>query len=225
MPARSRRIFSSFARSLGLASCLIALAVASFGQAAATKGGAQATDKAPAPSTVRTGPLPASHKLQPMDLLRLQVFQEPEMGGDLRVTPGHVIVVPLIGEIDVRNKTVRDLELLLVERYKNGYLVNPKVNITVMEYAPRTVTVLGAVNSPGSIAIPPERELNVLEAVARAGGFTRNANLGKVMINRTLPDGTVQPYTVNAELLMSGDNGNAWTVQDGDIINVIERRI
>ena len=167
----------------------------------------------------------ASHKLLPFDLIRLQIFNEPNLDRDLRVSQGHTIVAPLIGVVDVRNRTVRETEIMVTDLYKKDYLVNPQVNITVIEYAPRTVNVLGAVNTPGSVPIPPEHDLNLLDAIARCGGFSRMANRTRISLTRTLPDGRPENYIINAEQLMSGDSSSRWIVQDGDIISVPERML
>lgn len=164
-----------------------------------------------------------SYRLRPMDLVKVQVFQEPDLDRELRVSHDYTIVAPLIGVIDVHNLTVREAELLLTELYKKDYLVNPQINMTVMEYAPRNVNVLGAVNSPGSVVMTPEKDMTLLDAIARSGGFSRLANRTRVSLTRTLTSGQTENYTVNADELVSGDNVARWMVQDGDIIYVPER--
>src|SRR5579871_1230915 len=86
-----------------------------------------------------------SYKLQPLDLLKIQVFQEPDLDRDVRVSKNHTIVLPLIGTVDLTNLTVHDAEQLITDRYGRDYLVNPQINITVTEYTQRTLNVLGAV--------------------------------------------------------------------------------
>jgi len=166
-----------------------------------------------------------SYKLRPMDLVKIQVFQEPELDRELRVSQDHTIVVPLIGVVNVRNRTVRETELLITELLQRDYLVNPQLNITVMEYSPRTVNVLGAVNSPGSVLIPPEKEISLLDVIARSGGFSRLANRNRVSLTRTQPDGQTVNSTINADQLVSGDTDNRIAVQDGDVIYVPERML
>ncbi len=165
----------------------------------------------------------ATYKLRPMDLVRIQVFQEAELDRELRVSQDHTIVVPLIGVVDVRDLTVRDAEALITELYQRDYLVNPQLNITVTEYSQRNINVLGAVNVPGSILIPPEKNLTLLDAIARSGGFSRLANRNKVSLTRTKPDGQTVNFIINADQLVSGDTNNRSAVQDGDIIFVPER--
>lgn len=173
----------------------------------------------PAQPVART----SSYRLQPMDLIRVQFFQETDLDRELRVSQDFKIVLALVGPVDVRDRTVREVELLIADLYRKDYLVNPQVNVTIMEYSQRAVTVLGAVTSPGTIVIPPERTLTLLDVIARCGGFSRLANLKTVSLTRNLPGGRTVNYTINAELMMSGDKDNQWTVKDGDIISVAER--
>jgi polysaccharide export outer membrane protein len=177
----------------------------------------------PAASDAKPAGKSPSYKLRPMDLVRLQVFQEPDLERELRVSQDCTIVIPLVGSVDVKNRTVRDVELYIAKLYAQGYLVNPQINLTVVEYAQRTVNVFGAVNAPGSITIPPEKDINLLDAIARAGGFSRLANRTNVSLTRTLPDGQQANYTVNADQLVTGDARNRYQIQDGDVIFVPER--
>ena len=165
----------------------------------------------------------ASYKLRPMDLIKVQVFQEPELDRELRVSQDYTIMVPLIGSVNLKDHTVRDAELLITDLYQRDYLVNPQINLTVIEYAQRTINVLGAVNVPGSVQIPPEKTLTLLDAIARSGGFSRLANRNRVSLTRTQPDGRTTNYTVDADQLVSGDVNNRSPVQDGDVIFVPER--
>jgi polysaccharide biosynthesis/export protein len=171
----------------------------------------------------KSGATAASHRLRPMDLIRLQFFQEPDLDRELRVSQDHKIVLPLVGPVDIKDRTVRETELLITELYRKDYLVNPQVNITVLEYSQRTVTVLGAVNSPGAVVIPPERTMTLLDVIARSGGFSRLANRKNVSLTRNLPDGRPVNEVINADELVAGEKNNQRTVADGDIIFVPEK--
>lgn len=177
-----------------------------------------------APAAAPRSPARAlTYRLQPMDLIRVPFFQEPDLDRELRVSQDLKIVLALVGPVDVRDRTVRETELLIADLYRRDYLVNPQVNVTVMEYAQRSVTVLGAVSNPGTVVIPPERTLTLLDAIARSGGFSRLANQKTVSLTRNLPDGRTVNFTINAEQMLTGDKDNQWTVKDGDIISVSER--
>jgi len=160
-----------------------------------------------------------------MDLIKVQVFQEPDLDRELRVSQDFTIVAPLIGVVNLKDRTVRDAELLITELYQRDFLVNPQINITVTEYSQRTINVLGAVNSPGSVSIPPEKLITLLDAIARSGGFSRLANRNRVSLTRTQPDGQTVNFTIDADQLVSGDASNRSPVQDGDVIYVPERML
>ena len=167
----------------------------------------------------------ATYKLRPMDLIKVQVFQETELDRELRVSQDYTIMLPLIGVVNVKDRAIHDTELLITELYQRDYLVNPQINITVVEYSQRTVNVLGAVNAPGSVVIPPEKNISLLDAIARSGGFSRLANRGKVSLTRTKPDGQTVNYIIDADQLVSGDTNNRALIQDGDVIFVPERML
>jgi len=170
-------------------------------------------------------PAPEStdYVLQPSDLIRVLIFQEPDLMREVRITQENSITLPLIGTIDLRDKTVRQAEEIIRSLYDKDYLVNPQINVTVLEYTQRTVKVLGAVNQPGAIVFPPEQKMGLLEAIARAGGFSRLAERRKVRLSRTLADGKTENYIVNADDMIQGASGEQWLLTKGDVIFVPER--
>jgi polysaccharide export outer membrane protein len=211
----------------------VVVAIACFSRLTPARASGQA-DPDPAPAAASVPAAPASpdavgrddkkysYKLQPLDLLKVQVFQEPDLDRDVRVSKNHTIVLPLIGTVNLTNLTVHDAEQLITDLYGRDYLVNPQINITVTDYAQRTLNVLGAVGAPGTVLIPPERELTLVDAIARSGGFSRLANRTHVSLTRTLPSGEIQHFTVNVDKLISGNAASQWMVQDGDVIFVPE---
>ena len=161
--------------------------------------------------------------MQPSDLIRVMVFQEPDLMREVRITQEYTITLPLIGTIDLRSKTVRQAEEIIRSLYDKDYLVNPQINLTVLEYTQRTVKVLGAVNQPGAIVFPPEQKMGLLEAIARAGGFSRIAERRKVRLSRTLEDGKSENYVINTDEMIQGASAQQWLLTKGDVIFVPER--
>lgn len=159
------------------------------------------------------------------DLIRVQVFQEPDLDRELRVAKDGTFVLPLIGQVSIEGRTVRAVEEDIARRYDAEYLVNPHVNITVLQYAPRHLNVMGAVNAPGTVVLPPEEPMTLLDAIARAGGFNRLADRKRVRLSRTLPDGTTQTETINVDEIGEQGSTEGWPVQPGDNITVPERRM
>ncbi len=178
---------------------------------------------AAAPAQAQSDERMLSYKIQPLDLLKVQIFQEPDLDREVRVSQDCAIVLPLIGRVDLKDRTVSEAQRLVTDLYNRDYLVNPQINITVTEYAPRSLNVLGAVNNPGAVTIPPEQTLTLLDAIARAGGFSRLANRSHVSLTHTLADGSTRKSIIDADQLVDGDAGRQWFVQNGDVIFVPER--
>jgi len=161
--------------------------------------------------------------IQSSDLLRVQVFQEEDLTREVRVTQGNAITLPLIGVVDVKRLTLRQAEDKIRELYERDYLVNPQINVGVIEYAKRTVNVLGSVNNPGAILFPQEEGLSLLDAIARAGGFNRFANREKIKLSRTDENGRTETVIINANDLMQSGTNDSWPLQRDDVIFVPER--
>ena len=163
----------------------------------------------PAPAPVAAAG-PTDYVLQPSDLIRVLIFQEPDLLREVRITQEYTITLPLIGTIDLRGRTVRQAEEIIRSLYDRDYLVNPQVNLTVLEYTQRTVQVVGAVNSPGAVVFPPEQKMGLVEAIARAGGQSRIADLKRVQLTRTSAEGKTETFTINVVDLMKGASGEQW---------------
>lgn len=167
--------------------------------------------------------VPGDYELQPSDTLRVQVFQEDDLMREVRVSQEYTITLPLIGTVDVRNKTLRQAQDEIRDLYNRDYLVNPQVNIIVLEYSKRTVNVLGSVNTPGAIAFPPEQGMTLLDAIAKAGGFSRLADRKRLKLTRTSPDGKIDNYIINADEIIQGSSAKSWPLMKDDVIFVPER--
>lgn len=168
-------------------------------------------------------PVASDYVLQPSDLIRVQIFQEPDLAREVRITQEHTLNLPLIGNLELRDLTVRQAEELVRGLYDRDFLVNPQVTITVLEYTQRTVQVTGSVNQQGAIPFVPEQKMGLVEAIARAGGHSRLADLKNVRLTRTHPDGRTETFSVNVSELMKGGSGELWLLQKGDVIFVPER--
>jgi polysaccharide biosynthesis/export protein len=161
--------------------------------------------------------------LQPYDLVRVVVFQEPDLEREVRLSPDTTITLPLIQTVDLKGKTVREAQAIIRDLYDRDYLVNPQINITVLEYAKVSVNVLGSVNQPGSVVIPPDQGLNLLDAIAHAGGFSRLADRKSIKLSRTAADGKTTTYVINADDIIQSKSEDSWSLQKGDVIYVPEK--
>lgn len=164
-----------------------------------------------------------NYRLNPSDLLRVEVFQEPDLFREVRMAQDGSILLPLIGKIYIGGKSIFDAERLITELYNRDYLVNPQINVTIVDYALRRVNVIGQVNNPGIVVFPPEEEMVLLEAISLAGGFNRLADKRKVTLTRTLLDGKTETFTIDTGKLIAGDDAMRWDLQKDDVIFIPER--
>ena len=120
------------------------------------------------------------YKLGSGDKLKITVYEEPDLSGEFEIDGSGVLAMPLVGNINAGGKDIRTLEKKLLEKLSNGYLVNPRISIEIMNFRP--FFILGEVNEPGSY--PYVSGLTVVNAVALAGGYTHRARTGRVTIIR-----------------------------------------
>lgn len=151
--------------------------------------------------------LASSYKLGSGDRLRVVVFRHEDLSGEFALDGAGNFAMPLIGEVNAYGLTTRELEERIVGKLREGYLVDPQVSVEVLNYRP--FYILGEVKQPGSY--PYQNNMNVLNAVALAGGFTYRAKQDGFMLQR---GGSNTSGT-----LVSGES----QILPGDIITVRER--
>jgi polysaccharide export outer membrane protein len=172
---------------------------------------------------VKPAQISRDYSILPADILEITVFQEPDLKSTLRVSNEGTITFPLIGMVQIGGLTPQGAAQALRDRLAKGYLINPQVSVTVMEFSKRRFTVLGEVQKPGSYDMPDQQSVTVLQAIGMAGGYTRIANPSRVTLMRKA-GGTSQTYALNAKRMASGNAESAFIVQPGDVITVAESR-
>ncbi len=123
----------------------------------------------------------ASYQIQPGDVLTVTVWKETDLTGEVLVRPDFGISFPLVGELDVRGKTVDALREIIAERLKH-YIPDPVVTVSVKALNGNHVYVVGKVEHPGEF--PFVREVDVMQALALGGGTTPFAELNDIVILR-----------------------------------------
>lgn len=118
------------------------------------------------------------------DQLRVIVFGEAELSGEFFVDGSGSVSVPLIGEVMAEGRTLAQFRSDLETRLADGYLTDPRVSAEVLNYRP--FYILGEVENAGEY--PYIDGLTVMNAVARAGGFTYRAQKRRVFIKRANSD-------------------------------------
>ncbi len=174
-----------------------------------------------APSVSAQDP-PSEYPIGPKDLLEIRVLEIPELNLERRVSDGGTISLPLLGEYPVSGMTPSQarskLETLLKEKYVN----RANVSVIVKEYASKPVSVVGAVQRPGSLNISARWSL--LQAISAAGGLTEGAGK-KIYVLRRAENGLSDTLEVDTEELFRNTNP-MWNVPivPGDVVNVAPRR-
>ena len=191
---------------------------------AASQPAATSTSRAAASAPASTGGVsaPAGYILSPNDQVAVEVFGEDDLRTSGRLNPEGNLSVPLLGSIHLAGLTLTQAVSKLTELYSRDYLVNPKINVTLLSYARRRFSILGQVNRPGSIEMPessPEG-IDLLEAIALAGGYTRIASPERITVRRQDASGD-HIFKVNAKRFTKG-KGGGFLVEPGDTINVGE---
>ena len=123
----------------------------------------------------------AGYTVKPGDTLLVSVWKEPDLQGDVLVTPDGAFAFPLVGQVDARGKTVTELQKTLTERLSR-YISDPVVTVAVRDIRGNKVYVIGQVNKPGEFIVNPR--VDVVQALSMAGGTTPFASLGNIIILR-----------------------------------------
>jgi len=143
----------------------------------------------------------SDYRLGAGDNLNITVFGEKELSMEVRLIDAGSFLYPFLGEIVAKNKTISDLQMLLTSGLKEGYLVDPKVYVGILEYRPFFVN--GEVTKPGGFPYQPG--LTIRKAISLAGGLTPRASMTKIyVVHENDPTGTPRLTTLNA-VIQPGD--------------------
>ncbi len=167
---------------------------------------------------------PAGYQLSPSDQIAVEVFGEDDLRTAAQIGADGAVSLPLLGSVRLGGLTLAQAAARLTESYGRDYLVNPKVNVSLLAHAKARFTVLGQVNRPGSYEMPEGATggMDILDAIAMAGGYTRIAAPERITVRRKSANGD-QVIKVNAKKLTNSSSGSGtFRVQPGDRITVGE---
>jgi polysaccharide export outer membrane protein len=157
----------------------------------------------------------------PKDLLDIRVFEIPELNREARVSDSGTVNLPLLGEIPVAGMTAGQIRERLETTLKEKYVNRANVTVVVKELASRPISVVGAVQKPGSLAISGRWSL--LQAITAAGGLTDRAGK-KIYVLRRSSNGLADTLEVSTDDLLHGSAG-IWNIPilPGDVVQVQPR--
>lgn len=140
--------------------------------------------------------------LRPNDTIRLAVYEEPDLSVQVRILKTGQASFPLIGSVEVGGLTVAGASARIKELYAKDYLVDPKLTLTVDEYATEFISVIGAVKNPGQIPMPVSGHLDLASAMATAGGLAEDADANSIQLVRA--SGSTSSFSMSS---IQGESG------------------
>lgn len=156
----------------------------------------------------------SSYILRSNDLISLEVYGEPELAVQVKILKTGHASFPLIGSVKVGGLKVSTAAMQIRELYAKDYLVDPKLTLSVNEYAVEYISVIGAVMSPRQIPLPASGNLDLAAALATAGGPSETADTSAISLVRS--SGGTSSYSWGA---IQGGAGKA-VLRPGDRIVV-----
>lgn len=164
----------------------------------------------------------SSYDIREGDVLSISVYRQDELNLDVRVSESGTVSYPLVGSMQVVNKSLGEIEKRIAKvLYRNGF-ESPQVVVSVKSFAPRSVFVLGEVNSPdeASINIPVGGEITAMQAVSLMGGVKASGDISKIVVRRKLANGEGTLIPVPAVDILMGKNVADVLLQAGDTVVV-----
>jgi polysaccharide biosynthesis/export protein len=175
---------------------------------------AKDTRQAP-PATSTRATVDAGYKIGAQDVLRIDVWKEPDISRSVPVRPDGKISLPLLNDVQAAGLTAMELANAISEGLKK-YITSPQVTVSVSEINSQRIYVTGEVTRPGAYPLLPN--MTALQAVTSAGGFTQFANTKKIYVLRQ-ENGKQVKYPFNYKDVVNG-KGEDIPLRLGDTIVV-----
>ena len=163
--------------------------------------------------------------LKPSDVIQINVYKEPDLDKSVRIEADGTVTLALVNKIKVSDLTVSEAQDLITQLYNRDYLVDPQISVLVSSFSPKLIHILGSVNRPGVVEMPPDRALTLTEAIANANGVSRLGNPKSITIKRVGTDGKTQQFEVNFNKILMNANAKDIVLEEGDTIWIPERII
>lgn len=170
------------------------------------------------PTAAASAPATADYRLGAGDVIRITVYQNPDLSLEARVGESGMISYPLLGSIRLGGLSVGDAEKRIADGLRNGNFVKqPQVSILLAEVRGNQVSVLGQVNRPGRFPMEVA-DMRLTDLLAVAGGVATTG--GELVTVVGMRDN--KPYRTEVNLIDVFADGQRSKydirVQDGDVI-------
>lgn len=160
-----------------------------------------------------------SYKINPGDILRIDVWNEESLTRESAVSPDGYISFPLAGSLKMGGNTVTDNEAALSEALGKYLKDKPTVTVTVQQLLGNKIYVIGKVNRPGEY--PINRPTDVMQALSVAGGLNTFAAESKILVLRRINTGEQISIPFDYSDVKAGEDLQSNIVlQSGDVVVV-----
>lgn len=164
------------------------------------------------------------YTLRAGDEIRVDVFREPDVSGTFEISPDGTIRHPLLGDVFIEGLSLSIAESMMRRKLGEKYLIDPQVTITLEASESSEILLMGEVVTPGSYPFPGSGKLSLLEAIARAGGFTELASPNRVRVIRETNGKPTRMRVRVADMLAGKKNESDLYLKPGDVVVIPEIR-
>ena len=168
-------------------------------------------------TSVNSSTKETEYRIGPQDVIRIDVWKEPDVSRSIPVRPDGKISMPLLNDVQAAGLTSLELAASIRDGLSK-YITNPQVTVTVSEINSRRIYVSGEVIRQGAQNLLPN--MTVLQAISAAGGLTQFARAKKIYLVRTVDGKQVTlPFDYKGALTGKHPETNV-VLQPGDMIVV-----
>ncbi|HEY3817156.1 MAG TPA: polysaccharide biosynthesis/export family protein [Polyangiaceae bacterium] len=155
------------------------------------------------------------------DVFEVSVLGEKDLPKEYRVQPDGSVDFPYVDRLQVAGLEPQQIEELIKKQLvEKKILVAPQVTLVVKQYNSKKISVIGAVNKPGSI--PWTDGIKLVEAISLSGGFTSLGDANHVVLTRNVGGGKTVTAIVSVDDITDGKQSDP-PLQAGDTIKVDQR--
>ncbi len=169
-----------------------------------------------------------SYVISVNDLIRFEVYKEPDLTTETRVDQDGTVSLPLVKTVVVGGRSISEARETVRLLYEKDFLVAAHVNIFLVQSsktnkepvkAKLRFTILGQVKKPGNHEIQEGEKVSIVQAIAIAEGFTGIANQKNVTVLRTI-NGKTEPFKLDVKAMMTDSKAKPFEIKPGDQIVV-----
>ena len=157
-------------------------------------------------------PLPNDYKISLRDQFRVILSGSKDQIFNLNVNLDGTILFPELGSVSVVGLTFEEVKDKLSNMINQSY-IGVNINISLQNLSAKKVTIVGAVETPGTYLINPFS--TITGALAYSGGISEIGSLRNIKLIRN--NGEIFSFDLY-DLLIKGDRSNDLTIEAGDTI-------